>query len=93
MDGDVQEGPVRSDLVYAQAAARYLELVMSSASPTADLAREMIISPSQARDILHQARQRELLTKTRRGQAGGRLTEKALRILERTDGDSQETGK
>ena len=70
----------RSDLFYAKAAARYVELLTSS-SPTADLAREMDLRPSQTRDLLHQARRRKLLTASSEGKAGGELTTKALSLL------------
>ena len=71
----------RSDLFYARAAARYVELLVTSSSPTTDLGREMDLRPTQARDLLHQARQRELLTASAKGKAGGELTKKALRLL------------
>jgi hypothetical protein len=83
----------RSDLFYAQAAARYAELCGTTSSPTADLAKEMDISVSSARDLLHHARQRELLTPTKRGVARGHLTEKAIQLLRSENGDGQEAGK
>ncbi len=61
--------------------------LFTSSSPTMDLAREMNINPSQARDMLHEARRRKLLTKTQRGRAGGELTEKALTVLGRLNGN------
>lgn len=71
----------RADLFYASAAARYVELLKTSSSPTTDLAHEMDLRPSQGRDLLHQARQRKLLTASEKGKAGGALTAKALSLL------------
>ena len=76
----------RPDLFYAQIANRYIQLVPGG-SPTKRLAQEMGVSQSQARDLIHEARRRKLLTGSQRGQAGGELTPKALRILARDQED------
>jgi hypothetical protein len=47
------------------------------------LARQHKVKEHQARTILHEARRRELLTKAPPGKAGGSLTEKARKVLER----------
>lgn len=74
-----------SDLEYARLAARYVQLVdEGSTSPNEDLAEELGDGWDAAlvRDWLHRARHRRgLLTPTRRGQAGGRLTDKARELL------------
>jgi hypothetical protein len=41
------------------------------------------LSVSQIRNILYEARQRELLTDSPKGKAGGDLTEKAIALLEK----------
>ena len=71
----------RPDIFYAKLAARYLQLVETTSSPTKHLAAEIHASQSQARDLIYEARRRRLLTKTVRGRAGGRLTDKAKRLL------------
>jgi hypothetical protein len=74
----------RSDTFYAGVAAQYVEISGSSSTPTKDLAEKLHLSASRTRDLLHQARQRKLLTKTTRGLAGGQLTEKAKGLLDET---------
>lgn len=71
----------RPDSFYARVAVRYLEHVRAGASPTKALAAERHISPSSARDLIHEARTRGLLTSMGRGQAGGQLTERAKDLL------------
>ncbi len=73
----------RPDAFYARIALRYLELVRVGSSPTKALAEERHISQSSARDLVHEARSRGLLTSTGRGQAGGQLTKKARDLLVR----------
>ena len=70
----------RPDTFYVQLASWYLQRVKDG-SPTKDLAAELQVSQSQARDLIHEARRRNLLTKGTRGQAGGELTKKALDLL------------
>ncbi|MGD0313173.1 MAG: hypothetical protein ABSC90_12005 [Acidimicrobiales bacterium] len=72
----------RSDAFYARIAYRYLELVRAGSSPTKALAAERHISQSSARDLVHEARVRGLMTSMGRGQAGGQLTAKARKLLE-----------
>jgi hypothetical protein len=76
----------RPDSFYARAALRYLELVKAGASPTKALAEERHISQSSARDLIHEARSRGLLTSMGRGQAGGQLTDKAKLLLAGDEG-------
>ena len=71
----------RPDAEYLSVAAKYVDLVKASGSPTRALAEELSVSPSAARDLVHEARRRELLTPTTRGVKGGELTEKALKLL------------
>lgn len=71
----------RPDAEYLSVAAKYAELVRASGSPTRALAAELSVSPSVARDLVHEARRRELLTPTTRGVKGGELTKKAHKLL------------
>ena len=71
----------RPDAEYLFVAVRYVDLVRTSESPTAALAEELSVSRSAARDLVHEARQRDLLTPTRQGVKGGQLTPKALKLL------------
>jgi len=69
------------DSEYVWDAARYAELVRTTRSPTQALADELHISQSTARDRIHEARSRDLLTPTKQGVKGGTLTKKAIRLL------------
>jgi hypothetical protein len=80
----------RSDLFYAEVAARYVEFTRSSSTATKDLAGALQSSPSSARDLLSEARRRNLLTRPPvKGRQGGELTEKAIEILRRKHGNGQ----
>ncbi len=73
----------RDDLYYARIAALYVELIeRGSRRPTADLADQL---PKLTRDavvqLVHEARNRLLLTKPPAGRSGGELTQKAKRLL------------
>lgn len=72
----------RPDMFYVRMVVRYLQLVETTSSPTKSLAAEIHESQSTTRDIISEARRRRLLSRTRRGVAGGQLTRKALRLLE-----------
>jgi hypothetical protein len=71
----------RPDSEYLEVAVRYVHLVRDSGSPTKLLAEELHVSQSAARDLVHEARSRGLLTATTQGVKGGELTEKALKLL------------
>lgn len=67
---------------YADIARRYVLLLASrSVSPIADLAAEVHVSESTARNHVREARRLGLLGPTDQGKAGGRLTPKAIEIL------------
>jgi hypothetical protein len=70
----------RGDLFYASCAREYVEL-LTEPKPVQALAARRHLSESQIRNILHQARERGLLTKLGRGRAGGELTDKAKELL------------
>lgn len=70
------------DADLAPVAAAYVDKVHSGTPrPTEELAREMVVSTSQLRNLLYLARCRGLLTAPQSGKAGGELTEKALTLL------------
>jgi hypothetical protein len=89
---DARDVPVRPgragkpDIYYARWARRYVER-LSARSPIAELAAEHGLKPEQVRDVIHEARVRELLTKGSRGKAGGALTEKALKLLKSNEAE------
>jgi len=73
----------RGDRYYAAWASRYLAaLERHPSAPIAELADKYDISRSSARDLVHKARERGLLTKRGQGRAGGALTEKGRVALE-----------
>jgi predicted transcriptional regulator len=71
----------RPDMDYADIAHHYVELLSSSSKPIEALAKQMNVSKSSASSYVHEARRRGLLTKTRQGASGGKLTEKANQLL------------
>jgi hypothetical protein len=73
----------RSDLFYAMAASDYARICeRGSRRPTTDLARARDITPSQARDVIYETRQRGWLSAAHgRGRGGGVLTVKAQVLL------------
>jgi hypothetical protein len=75
----------RPDLYYARLAAAYVSAVESgNPRPVAAVAEQLGDGYSSAyvRDALHRARERGLLIRPPRGRAGGRLTNKALAMLD-----------
>lgn len=73
----------RDDYDYAVMADRYVALLNSGhLNAAAALAGQLHLSPSQVRNVLYEARRRDLLTKSPPGKAGGQLTDKARRLLE-----------
>jgi hypothetical protein len=83
-----------SDLRLAQIAAQYVELAEQESTrnrPRAALAKELgFANPEIVRDLLASARRAGLLDSNGQGTRGGRLTLKALNILERAT-PSEET--
>lgn len=74
----------RDDEFYATVAARYHDLVnvQQVKNPNVELAAELDLQRAQVRDLVLACRNRGLLTKAPAGRAGGRLTPKALAILD-----------
>lgn len=74
----------RGDRYYAEVAEQYFRH-LDKRAPVQALAEQLGVSPTQARDLVHAARQRGLLTGGgTRGRRGGVLTQKALELLART---------
>lgn len=72
----------RSDRYYAEWAARYAEKVAAgSPAPIVELAAEHDLGRGQVRDLIHKARERDLLPRGLKGRAGGVLTERARALL------------
>ncbi len=61
---------------YSAAVAR------GSRSPVEDAAEQHSLTVGQVRSYIYKAREKEILSKTRWGRAGGRLTSKGKRLLE-----------
>lgn len=83
-DGRVPRRPRggHNDLYYARWARRYV-VARERPSPVQRLSKRHHLSVSQIRNILYEARQRELLTDSLKGKAGGDLTDKAIALLEK----------
>jgi hypothetical protein len=76
----------RGDPFYARVAALYVARIEEgNRRPIPQIARELGRTPAYVRNVLHDARQRGLLTKTQPGKAGGNLTAKARRLLARKE--------
>lgn len=78
----------RDDRFYATVASAYVDaLERGSRKPVVDAAQSLgdktggSYEPTYIRDLLHEARRRELLTRPPKGRAGGQLTEKAFMAL------------
>ncbi len=78
----------RDDRHYAELAEAYVDLSSTSRRPVADLAKMMRFDPVTVRDKLAEARKRGLLASFGPGRSGGRLTAKAMDLLQRK-GDVQ----
>jgi hypothetical protein len=77
-----ERGTGRPDLFFAKLASDYADLVAKDPRrPVAELARRRGFKPAKIRDMLREARERGLLSFSRRGQAGGELTARAREIL------------
>ena len=75
----------RGDRDYAEVAAAYVSILATGdLKPVETLAAQMVLSPSQIRNVLYEARRRALLTKAPPGRPGGQLTEKCHRVLKET---------
>lgn len=82
----------RDDRFYATVASAYVgALKRGSRQPVVEAAQALgeatggFYASTYVRDLLHEARRRELLTRPPRGRAGGQLTEKALALLQREE--------
>jgi hypothetical protein len=74
--------PMRPHRDFALVASEYVRaLDQGSPHPVKDVAERLNYSRGTIRDMLVKARDRKLLTKTKRGRAGGAMTPKGLREL------------
>jgi hypothetical protein len=71
----------RDDLAYAKVAAEYVQH-LGDPTPVKTLAAKLGYSTSLVRNVLHEAAERELLEGRQQGRAGGRLTDKARRLID-----------
>lgn len=71
----------RPDRFYAELAADYCSQLGSSSTPVKDLADAVGYSESQIRNLLYEARRRDLLSSSPSGRAGGSLTTRARELL------------
>jgi hypothetical protein len=74
----------RDDSDYALIARAYTEH-LGDRRPIHALAQTLHLSIPQARNLVYEARKRDLLTPASPGSAGGELTPKATRLLEAID--------
>ncbi len=54
-----------------------------STQPVVDVAKKLRMKPERARDLVHRARYRGLLTPAQQGRSGGKLTPNAKRLIAR----------
>jgi hypothetical protein len=72
----------RPDRYFAEVASKYVSLVAEGdLTPIQSLGDHLGLSTDRVRDLIHKARMRHLLTKTRQGRLGGQLTPAARRLL------------
>ncbi len=77
-----ERGTGRPDWFFARLAVEYADAVATgSRRPVAELAARRHFTPEKIRDMLHEARERGLLSKGRRGVAGGEPTPRAKELL------------
>ena len=75
------------DVGLARLVARYVELHRTTNRPNEVLAEEYHVSVKRITNQLYSARERGLLTGTRRGRAGGVMTDKCRALLGSAEGD------
>ncbi len=78
----------RDDLYYAVWAQRYVNN-LGNRSPIASLAKHYRMKPAGVSHLVHEARFRDLLTKSAPGRAGGVLTDKARALLVKAQASSE----
>lgn len=77
----------RPDEFYAELAAEYVELVGQGLPPVKTMAHRRSLSVSQVNNLIHEARRRGLLDPPPSpGQAGGVLTPRARKLLNKQEG-------
>jgi hypothetical protein len=78
----------RPDVFYAGLSAEYVGL-LDTTRPVATMAERRGISASQVRNLLAEARRRDLLTHPGQGRARGALTDRAVALLRKTNNTEQ----
>jgi hypothetical protein len=71
----------RPDRFYAELAAEYVRALATSRRPVADIARRRKLTPEKIRDMVHEARERKLLSPGRQGAPDGYLLPAAEQLL------------
>jgi hypothetical protein len=79
----------RDDLPYARLARDYVTANRGSRSPVKDLAEARGERPARIRDMVHEARERGLLSPANSGVRGGVLLPRAEALLRRRKGGSK----
>jgi hypothetical protein len=75
----------RRDGEYAVLADEYVRRSLGSRTPVRDVATKYGLEATQVRDLLQEARRRDLLTRPGRGRAGGTLTDRGRNALASAD--------
>ena len=93
LDGDPSRHggrvPLRTDIDFARLAAEYLvEVGQRRSGAVTRLAQRHHLTPSRMSGLLHEARQRGLLTPGTRGRAGGAITDRARALLQSASEDA-----
>ncbi len=71
------------DEFYAELAREYVAACQASRRPLRDIARRRSLEPERVRDLLHEARERGLLSPGTPGRRGGHLLPRAVALLTR----------
>ncbi len=75
----------RGDDFYLVWATRYVHATARGGSPIVELSKKHKTKPTRVRDLVHEARRRDLLTPGVQGRAGGSLTNKAKELLRKAE--------
>jgi hypothetical protein len=82
----------RPEIFYAEMARAYVEeLQAGSKRPIVDLAKRLRLDRSKVRDMIYAARRRGLLEGGSQGKKGGKLSDKAKRLLRNTQRKKEDT--
>lgn len=77
-----------TDVQYAEWAQAYVDALIKSTTPIVTLSHQSGLSVSRVRNLIHSCRQRGMLTSPEEsGRAGGKLTEKAIKVLKEIESE------